>query len=46
VPYRRQVGTEKWVRDEEARYHCPECGAKAFRGAMRCTACRTSLDLD
>jgi hypothetical protein len=46
VPYRRQVGTEKWVRDEEARYHCPECDAKAFRGAMRCAVCRTSLDLD
>jgi hypothetical protein len=46
VPYRRKHGTEKWVRDEEARYFCPECGNKVFRGVMRCNRCKTKLDLD
>lgn len=46
VPYRRQFGTEKWVEDEEARYHCPHCGNKLFRGVMRCNQCRAALDLD
>ncbi|MFH1060785.1 MAG: DUF3795 domain-containing protein [Pseudomonadota bacterium] len=44
--HRRQVGTEQWILDEEARYHCPQCGAKAFRGAMRCNQCKAELDLD
>ena len=46
VPYRRKVGTEKWALDEEARYFCPDCGNKVFRGAMRCNKCKTQLDLD
>jgi DNA-directed RNA polymerase subunit RPC12/RpoP len=46
VPYRREVGTEQWVLDEEARHHCPQCGHKVFRGAMKCNQCHTSLDLD
>lgn len=46
VPYRREVGTEKWVEDEEARYVCPQCGNKVFRGAMRCNQCKEALDLD
>ena len=46
VPYRREVGTEKWVEDEEARYICPECGNKVFRGAERCNKCKVKLDLD
>lgn len=46
VPYRRKHGTEKWVRDEEARYHCPECGNKVFRGVIRCNRCKADLDLD
>ena len=37
---------EKWVRDEEARYVCPECGNKVFRGAMKCNQCKAQLDLD
>jgi predicted nucleic-acid-binding Zn-ribbon protein len=31
VPYWREVGTEKWIEDEEARYICPECGNRVFR---------------
>ncbi|MBW1731485.1 MAG: DUF3795 domain-containing protein [Deltaproteobacteria bacterium] len=46
IPYWREVGTEKWVEDEEARYICPNCGHKVFRGAKRCNKCKTPLDLD
>ncbi len=46
VPYRREFGTEKWVRDEEDRYVCPECGNTVFRGVVRCNRCRADLDLD
>ena len=46
VPYRREVGTEQWAKDEEARYYCPECNNKVFRGAVRCNACKAGLDLD
>ena len=46
LPYRREVGTEKWIEDEEARYICPECGNKVFRGAVKCNQCKAKLDLD
>ena len=46
VPYRRQFGTKKWVEDEEARYHCPNCGNKVFRGVIRCNQCKAELNLD
>ena len=46
IPYRRQVGTEKWIQDEEARYVCPECGNKLFRGVVKCNRCKAELDLD
>ena len=46
VPYRRKVGTEKWVRDEQARYVCPQCGHTVFRGVARCNQCKAALDLD
>jgi len=46
VPYRREHGTEKWIQDEEARYACPECGNRVFRGAMKCNKCKAQLDLD
>ncbi len=46
VPYRRKYGTEKFIHDEEARYICPECGHKLFRGAKRCNKCKTLVDLD
>ena len=46
VPYRRKFGTEKWIQDEEARYVCPECGNKVFRGAVKCNQCKAQLDMD
>lgn len=46
IPYWREVGTEKWIENEEARYICPECGNKVFRGAARCNRCKTEFDLD
>jgi hypothetical protein len=46
VPYRREVGDEKWAQDEEARYTCPQCGTKAFRGAMKCHKCKAPIELD
>ena len=46
IPTWREKGTEQWVLEEEARYICPECGHKLFRGAMRCNECKTPVDLD
>ena len=46
IPYWREVGTEKWIHDEESRYVCPECGHILFRGAKRCNRCKTLLALD
>ena len=46
IPHWREVGTEKWIEDEESRYHCPECGHKLFRGARRCNRCTREVDLD
>ena len=46
IPYWREVGSEKWIRDEEARYVCLECGNKVFRGAVKCNQCKATLDLD
>ena len=46
VPRWREVGTEKWVEEEEQRYICPECGNKLFRGAKRCRNCKQPVDSD
>jgi hypothetical protein len=46
IPYWREYGTEKWIHAEEARYVCPDCGHKLFRGAKRCNKCKTAVDLD
>ncbi|MGC9196678.1 MAG: DUF3795 domain-containing protein [Syntrophobacteraceae bacterium] len=42
----REVGTQKWIEEEEARYTCPHCGNKLFRGAGRCNRCGAKLELD
>jgi hypothetical protein len=46
VPFRKSFGTERWVREEETRYICPNCGNRVFRGAMTCNKCKQPLDLD
>ncbi|MBN2244196.1 MAG: DUF3795 domain-containing protein [Acidobacteria bacterium] len=46
IPHWREVGTEQWIRDEEARYICPECGNRVFRGVVTCNQCKAKLDLD
>jgi hypothetical protein len=46
IPYWREVGTEKWIQDEEARYICPKCGNRLFRGVVQCNRCKEKLDLD
>ncbi len=46
VPYWREHGTQKWVDDEAARYICPECDHKLFRGVKRCNQCKIAVDLD
>ena len=46
IPQWREWGTEKWVEEEERRYHCPECGNPLFRGAKRCNKCKATVDVD
>lgn len=46
TPQWREMGTEKWVEAEKARYHCPECGNQLFRGAKRCRECKSPVDQD
>jgi len=46
IPRWREVGTEQWVAEEEARYVCPECGARLFRGSKRCRECKVEVDVD
>lgn len=45
IPRWREVGTEKWVAEEQARYRCPSCGETLFRGARRCRSCREPISL-
>ncbi|MFX0021580.1 MAG: DUF3795 domain-containing protein [Candidatus Hermodarchaeota archaeon] len=46
IPRWKEIGTEKWVEEEEKRYHCPECNNSLFRGAKRCNKCGISVDID
>lgn len=46
IPQWRELGTEKWVEDEEKRYLCPDCGSRLFRGAKKCRNCSCAVDLD
>ena len=46
IPAWRELGTEKWVEEEEKRYHCPQCGYQLFRGAKRCRNCKEPVDQD
>ncbi len=46
IPTWRELGTERWMEEEEKRYHCPHCGYMVFRGAKKCRNCQSPLDLD
>ncbi|MFX1267949.1 MAG: DUF3795 domain-containing protein, partial [Promethearchaeota archaeon] len=46
IPFWRENGTEKFVEEEEKRYHCPNCGNPIFRGAKRCNKCKNEVDVD
>ncbi|MBY8990371.1 MAG: DUF3795 domain-containing protein [Candidatus Lokiarchaeota archaeon] len=46
IPRWREIGTEKWVEEEEKRYLCPECNNPLFRGTKRCNECGVSVDVD
>ena len=46
VAFRKAWGTAEWIRQEEERYVCPQCGNKVFRGVTRCNQCKHPLDLD
>jgi len=46
IPAWRDLGTEKWVEEEEKRYICPHCGSNLFRGAKRCRSCKEPVDQD
>jgi len=46
IPTWRELGTERWMEEEERHYHCPHCGYALFRGARRCRNCKEPVDLD
>jgi hypothetical protein len=46
IPHWRQVGTERFVQNEESRYVCSGCGHRLFRGAKRCNKCKLEVDMD
>jgi predicted RNA-binding Zn-ribbon protein involved in translation (DUF1610 family) len=46
IPAWRELGAESWVKEEEKRYHCPNCGYQLFRGAKRCRSCKKPVDQD
>ncbi|MFX1378620.1 MAG: DUF3795 domain-containing protein [Promethearchaeota archaeon] len=46
IPVRREIGSEKWVEEEEKRYKCPKCGNSLFYGAKKCYRCNIKVDLD
>ena len=46
IPQIRQWGMERFMKEEDARYVCPECGNKVFRGVVRCNRCKAELHLD
>lgn len=45
VPVRRDLGTERWMEEEEKRCRCNRCGKALFRGAKRCNACGAAVEM-
>ena len=46
IPFWRENGTEEFVKQEEKRYHCPNCGNPLFRGAKRSNKCKVPVNID
>ena len=46
IPAWKELGTEKWVEQEEKRYQCPKCGNKLYHGVKKCNKCNLTVDLD
>ncbi|MFW9876671.1 MAG: DUF3795 domain-containing protein [Candidatus Thorarchaeota archaeon] len=46
IPAWRDLGTEKWVIEEEKRYKCPRCENLLFHGARKCNKCNHIVELD
>jgi len=46
IPTWREIGTKRWMEEEEKRYRCPYCDYKLFRGAKRCRNCQKPVDVD
>jgi hypothetical protein len=46
TPARKELGTEKWVKEEENRYLCPQCNDPLFRGAGKCGSCKEMVEVD
>lgn len=46
IPAWQELGTEKWVEQEEKRYECQKCGNMLFHGAKKCNKCKCAVDLD
>ncbi len=46
IPAIKEMGIEKFIEQEEERYHCPKCGNPLFRGAKQCNKCKTPVDVD
>lgn len=44
VPAWRELGTQKWMEEEERRYACPHCSGRLFRGARRCRSCGGTVE--
>lgn len=45
IPRWKELGTEAWVKEEEARFTCSHCGNRLFRGAKKCNKCNEPLNL-
>jgi hypothetical protein len=43
VPEWRELGTAKFVEQQEKKWQCPKCSTPLFRGARRCHNCKELL---